>query len=56
MFAGNPDKISEYVFWALWPGGPAYYGEPTPKECQVLNPKDPKYIVRLLFLPVGMTT
>ncbi len=25
-FAGRPDKIREYVLWALRPGGPAYYG------------------------------
>jgi len=34
-FAGGPDKIREYVLWALRPGGPAYYGIPTLQECRV---------------------
>ena len=44
-FDGRPDKIREYVLWALRPGGPAYYGIPMPQECRV-KPNDPNYIVR----------
>ena len=43
-FAGRPDKIREYVLWALRPGGPAYYGIPTPQECRVKR-DNPNYIV-----------
>ena len=52
-FAGNPDKIREYVLWALRPGGPAYYGVPTPLECRV-KPDDLNYIVCALLLPLDM--
>ena len=43
-FAGRPEKIRDYVLWALRPGGPAYYGVPTPQECRV-KPNDLNYIV-----------
>ncbi|KAI9436780.1 hypothetical protein F5148DRAFT_1294502 [Russula earlei] len=35
MFHNKPEKIREYVRWALSPGGPAYYKMPTPQECRV---------------------
>ena len=43
-FAARPDKIREYVLWALRPGGPAYYGIPTPQEYRV-KPDNPNYKV-----------
>jgi hypothetical protein len=43
-FAARPDKICEYVLWALRPGGPAYYSIPTPQEYRV-KPDNPTYIV-----------
>jgi len=45
-FAGRPDKIHEYILWALRPGGLAYYGIPTPQECRVKS-DNPNYIVCL---------
>jgi hypothetical protein len=50
-FAGSPNKILEYVLWALRPGGPAYYGVPTPQECRV-KPNDSNYIVCASLLPL----
>ncbi|KAI9511706.1 hypothetical protein F5148DRAFT_1280551 [Russula earlei] len=34
MFCDKPEKICEYVCWALSPNGPAYYKMPT-QECRV---------------------
>lgn len=51
-FAGYPDKICDYVWWALQPGGPAYYAEPIPKDYKVSH-KDPAYIVGHLYLTVS---
>ncbi|KAF8802531.1 hypothetical protein BYT27DRAFT_6764428 [Phlegmacium glaucopus] len=42
-FAGQPEKIREYVRWALRGDGPAYYRIPTPKVCTV-NRDHPNYI------------
>ncbi|KJA18015.1 hypothetical protein HYPSUDRAFT_145626, partial [Hypholoma sublateritium FD-334 SS-4] len=48
-FAGNPEKIREYVLWALRPGGPAYYSEPTPQDCKA-KPNQSGYIAPSGFL------
>ena len=50
-FAGRPEKIHDYVLWALRPGGPAYYGVPTPQECRA-KPDDLNYIVCASLLPL----
>jgi hypothetical protein len=31
-FTNQQAAIREYVYWALRPGGPAYFSKPTPKE------------------------
>ncbi len=43
-YAGKPDKIRDYVLWALRPGGPAYYGMPIPQQSWA-KPNEPGYIV-----------
>jgi hypothetical protein len=52
-FANQPQKVRDYVYWALKPDGPAYYQVPTPKSCMV-DRNHPNYIVSstvLFWLP-----
>ncbi|KAI9453673.1 hypothetical protein BJY52DRAFT_1225494 [Lactarius psammicola] len=44
-FNGKPEKIREYVHWALCSGGPAYYENPVPKSTSKLRKGDPNYVV-----------
>ena len=44
-FNGKPEKIREYVHWALCSGGPAYYKNPVPKSTSKLRKGDPNYTV-----------
>ena len=54
-FNGEPANIQEYVWWALQPGGPAYYAKPTLKDCKVaLN--HPDFVVSDLPLSVKLHT
>ncbi len=53
-FKGQPEKIRDYVHWALWSGGPAYYENPVPKSSK-LRRDDPNYTVSL-FLPSEIIT
>ncbi|KAH9015023.1 hypothetical protein EDB84DRAFT_1635082 [Lactarius hengduanensis] len=41
-FKNQPEKVKEYVHWALRAGGPAYYDVPVPKSC-MLRKDDPDY-------------
>ncbi|KAH9066943.1 hypothetical protein EDB83DRAFT_2519259 [Lactarius deliciosus] len=41
-FKNQPEKVKEYVHWALRAGGPAYYDIPVPKSC-TLRKDDPDY-------------
>ncbi|KAI9436717.1 hypothetical protein H4582DRAFT_1816412, partial [Lactarius indigo] len=41
-FKDQPDKIRDYVHWALRSGGPAYYENPVPKSSK-LRKDDPNY-------------
>ena len=47
-FKNRPERIKEYVRWALRSGGPAYYEIPVPMSC-TLRKDDPNY-------PVGFIT
>jgi len=49
-FWDKPDKICQYVHWALKPNGPAYYESPTPQECKA-NCTHMDYIVGFALLP-----
>ncbi|KAI9440159.1 hypothetical protein BJY52DRAFT_1195572 [Lactarius psammicola] len=42
-FNGKPEKIREYVHWALCSGGPVYYKNPVPKSTSKLRKGDPNY-------------
>jgi len=44
----RPEKVKDYVRWALQPDGPAYYEAPTPITCTVER-SHPDYIVSDLF-------
>lgn len=48
-FKDKPEKIRDYVHWALRSGGPAYYETPVPKSSK-FRKEDPDYVVSL-FLP-----
>jgi hypothetical protein len=48
-FVNQPERIREYVRWALQGDGPGYYRIPTPKTCTVER-EHPDYIVSLIFL------
>ena len=50
-FKNQPEKIKDYVHWALRSGGPAYYETPVPKSC-TLRKDDPDYPVSP-FLTIG---
>ena len=41
-FRNQPERIKEYVLWALRSGGPAYYETPVPYSC-TLQPDHPDY-------------
>jgi len=43
-FRNRPEKIREYVRWALGNGGPAYFETPVPVSC-TLRRDDPNYPV-----------
>ena len=43
-FRNRPERIREYVLWALRTGGPAYYETPVPISCK-LRKDDPSYPV-----------
>jgi hypothetical protein len=43
-YRNRPEKIRDYVRWALGPGGPAYYETPVPVFC-TLRKDDPDYPV-----------
>lgn len=43
-FRNRPEKIREYVRWALGTGGPAYYETPVPVSC-TLRRDDPDFPV-----------
>ncbi|KAH9160393.1 hypothetical protein EDB89DRAFT_1914798 [Lactarius sanguifluus] len=43
-FKDQPEKIKDYVYWALKSGGPAYYENPVPKSSK-LRKDDPNYTV-----------
>ena len=47
-FRDKPEKIHEYVHWAVRPDGPAYYASPTPQDCRV-NHSHHDYIVCFLI-------
>ncbi|KAH8979527.1 hypothetical protein EDB86DRAFT_3140234 [Lactarius hatsudake] len=59
-FKDQPEKIKDYVHWALKAGGPAYYENPVPKSSK-LRKDDPNYtkpdgFLRSQFiLPVAKT-
>ncbi|KAH9019688.1 hypothetical protein EDB85DRAFT_2153576 [Lactarius pseudohatsudake] len=59
-FQDQPEKIKDYVHWALKSGGPAYYENPVPKSSK-LRKDDPNYtkpdgFLRSQFiLPVAKT-
>ncbi|KAH9168954.1 hypothetical protein EDB89DRAFT_1825933, partial [Lactarius sanguifluus] len=59
-FKDQPEKIKDYVHWALKAGGPAYYENPVPKSSK-LRKDDPNYMkpdgfLRSQFiLPVAKT-
>ncbi|KAH9162587.1 hypothetical protein EDB89DRAFT_1860711, partial [Lactarius sanguifluus] len=59
-FKDQPEKIKDYVYWALKSGGPAYYENPVPKSSK-LRKDDPNYtkpdgFLRSQFiLPVAKT-
>ena len=46
-FRDKPEKIREYVRWAVRPDGPAYYASPTPQDSR-FSRDHPNYIVRFL--------
>ena len=46
-YAKQPEKITEYAWWAIRGDGPGYHAQPTPLECKV-SAKDEGYIVSLL--------
>ncbi|KAI9435240.1 hypothetical protein BJY52DRAFT_1197719 [Lactarius psammicola] len=48
-FKNQPEKIKDYVHWALRSGGPAYYETPVPKSC-TLRKDDPDYPIPDGFL------
>jgi hypothetical protein len=48
-FVHRPDKICEYVHWALKPGGSAYYQLLTPQTCKVAR-DHPGYVVHFIVL------
>ena len=50
-FRNRPEKIRDYVRWALGTGGPAYYENPVPVSC-TLSRDDPDYPVSF-FLGSG---
>ncbi|KAH9024049.1 hypothetical protein EDB85DRAFT_2182811 [Lactarius pseudohatsudake] len=50
-FKNQPEKVKEYVHWALRAGGPAYYDVPVPKSC-MLQKDDPDYP---FILPIAET-
>ncbi|KAF8263106.1 hypothetical protein EI94DRAFT_1807763 [Lactarius quietus] len=56
-FRDRPDKVKEYVRWALAYGGPAYYETPVPKSCAFNgdpNCPKPKGFLRSQFiLPIA---
>jgi hypothetical protein len=47
-YRNRPEKIQEYVCWALGPGGPAYYETPVPVSC-TLTTNDPGYPVSIFL-------
>ena len=47
-FRNRPERIREYVLWALRTGGPAYYETPVPISCK-LEKGDPSYPVSFFF-------
>lgn len=49
-FRDKPEKIRQYVRWALKPDGPAYYESPTPQECKA-DRTHTDYIVGFTLLP-----
>lgn len=49
VFRDKPEKIREYVRWALRPDGPAYYETPTPQECRA-DRTHSDYIVGFMLL------
>ncbi|KAN0130004.1 hypothetical protein V8E53_012158 [Lactarius tabidus] len=42
-FRDQPERVREYVRWALQSGGPAYYETPVPLSCK-LRKDDPNYL------------
>ena len=50
-YRNRPEKIRDYVRWALGAGGPAYYETPVPASC-TLRRDDPDYPVSF-FLGSG---
>jgi hypothetical protein len=50
-FVNQPERIREYVRWALRGDGPAYYRIPTPKTC-VVDREHANYIVSLVLCEV----
>ncbi|KAH9061737.1 hypothetical protein EDB83DRAFT_2315525 [Lactarius deliciosus] len=59
-FKDQPEKIKDYVHWALKAGGPAYYENPVPKSSK-LRKDDPNYtkpngfLCSQFILPVAKT-
>lgn len=47
-FRNQPERIKEYVHWALWSGGPAYYETPVPMLC-TMRKDDPNYPVSFFY-------
>ena len=47
-FRNRPERIREYVVWALRTGGPAYYENPVPISCK-LRTDDPSYPVSFFY-------
>ncbi|KAF8266370.1 hypothetical protein EI94DRAFT_1803221 [Lactarius quietus] len=56
-FRDRPDKVKEYVRWALAYGGPAYYEMPVPKSCAFNgDPNHPKlkgFLWSQFILPIA---
>ena len=54
-FRNRPERIKEYVLWALRSGGPAYYETPVPYSC-TLQPDHPDYPVSFFYYRRFMLT
>ena len=53
-FKNRPERIKDYVYWALRRGGPAYYETPIPKSCK-LSLNDPDCPVGHFYPRILMT-